>query len=196
MDATSLFGVYLLAGVAVTAASPPGPARWLTPVLWPLFLPGLLTSPGEQFDSAPPAEPEHYGIANALDRLERAVTRWNPNAVFSLVPIEDALLAMERRRSALAAWLDNPVNRPTPVTHDAAKAAQEERNAHLDSLRTLHERLDGELEAALARIEELTVRMDLAHFQGQALADVAGQLDALKQHVVGVCEADAEVHAL
>lgn len=196
MDIPSLLGIYVLVGIVVTAATPSGPTRWLAPALWPLLLPGLLTNPGDRFATAPAPEAPNHRIADALDRLQDAVERWHPAAAVSLEGTEEALLALDGRRAVLTAWLEQPQNRPVDPVHEAARDAHAERTEHLRTLRELKARLEADLEASLARVEELTTRIQLAHFQGQSLVDVAAQLQALTRHVSGVVDANAEVDAL
>ncbi len=173
--------VYLCLGVAV-AALVSGPRRWFALALWPLVLPSLLAGARERFDTV--AHGGGPSIAAALDRLAEALDQWQPGAHLPLDAAARALADLEARRAELAQLLARPEYRVAPGGPPSANVM---------ALRALHERLEGEVQAAVARIDELTTGLRLAHFGGRPMGDVAAQLAELVAAVEGVQAAHAEV---
>lgn len=171
---------YLCIGLAV-ALRAPGPRRWVVVPLWPLFLPGLLVPDDARFETAPAILPS-TPIAATFARLHEAIALWDPAPAVPLGATEAALVALARRRDALSLLLARPENALDTAIGDAHQA----RRRHLVAMTELRDRLGGELDAALARMDELATRIQLAHFSGRGLDDVARQLADLVAAVDGM----------
>ena len=170
--------LYACFGLAVATQVRPRAAALL---LWPLYLPSLLTPAEARFDTAPQAAPDG-AIAAAFQRLAEALALWGHGMPVPLAGTERALLDLERRRAALAALLARPENRV--LSADAPlRPADARRHEHLAALRALHEQLTAQIDGALAHTDELTTRVQLAWFSGGAMSDVDGQLRGLMDAV-------------
>lgn len=178
---------YLCVGLAV-ALRVGGKRRWLAVPLWPLFLPAVLAPADARFDTVPTALPS-TPIAATFRRLHEALALWDPAPAVPLEATERALLALHRRREALSALLARPENAVDGAQGDVHRT----RRQHLVALAALRDQLDGELDAALARMDELSTRIQLAHFGGRSLDDVGRQLADLVAVVDGMQAAHHEL---
>jgi hypothetical protein len=174
-----LLFLYLCVGLVVSLATP-WPRRLLAVPLWPLFLPALLAPREARFVTVP--QPEAVGpIAAALRRMREALALWEPSPSLPLDTTARALQDLERRCRSLATLLARPENQPgEPCPESEARARRRE---NLLALATLHERLERELGEAICRLDELATRIQLAHFSGRPMEDVARQLADLMSAV-------------
>ena len=185
--------LYLCIGLVVSLAVP-WSRRPLVVPLWPLYLPALLTRSDARFDTVErPAAVEATGeIERALGHLREALALWDAAPALPLEATERALTELQRRRLALAALLARPENAPGEAASDGSEA-RARRRENLLAMGALHDRLASELGEALARVEELATRIQLAHFGGGPMEEVARQLADLVQAVDHVRAAHGEV---
>jgi len=183
--------LYLCIGLVVSLAVPWSRRPVVVP-LWPLYLPSLLARSDARFDTVePPADQAPGEIARALGHLREALALWDAAPALPLEATERALTELQRRRLALAALLARPENAPGEASDGSEARAR--RRENLLAMGALHDRLATELGEALARVEELATRIQLAHFGGGPMEDVARQLADLVQAVDHVRAAHGEV---
>jgi hypothetical protein len=174
---------YACMGVAVALQIRAG-SRVLPFLLWPLFLPSLLSPAEERFETAPRAAPTS-AIAAVFQRLNEALALWEHHLPVPMHGTERALIELDRRRTALASLLARPENRVEPGA-EPPHAAAAQRHRNLVALVQLHDQLSQEIDGALARMDELATRIQLAHFSGRPMDDVARQLADLNRAVEGI----------
>jgi hypothetical protein len=194
MSLLEILFMYGILGVATAAGDRQVRGRWslLAVLLWPLVLPGLFTAPGERFVTTT----RHPRVAvPALDRLRSALTLWDPTATPDLDGLEKGLHALQERRRALEGVLARPENDlgalEAVTPSEAAAAAHAGRLANLERLKALEAEAVAKHDAAVARIEELATRVQVAHYKGVALPGLERQLSEVLAVVAGACEVDA-----
>lgn len=182
--------MYLVMGLATAAGYRQlrGTAPAAVVLVWPLYLPSLLTAPGERFDTAPRDPASLSAIARLRSALELLEGRAQP----SLEGIEQGLAALQARRRSLRDVLAQPENdvaalRRLTVT-GAAADAHAQRMDNLQRLVRLEQDVGEQHDAVVARVEELATRVQLAHYQGATVAGLDGQLGDLLAAVDGACE--------
>lgn len=181
---------YVCVGLGVAARVGTG-RRLVVLLLWPLFLPSLLTPAEARFETVAPAGPSGP-IAAALHRLQEALARWEHAPALPLGATERALVDLDRRRQALAELLRRPENQ-LDAEAPGEPAAVAQRRQSLTALVALHQQLGEEIEGALARMDALATRIQLAHFSGQALVDPSRQIAELVRTIEGIRAAHEEL---
>lgn len=170
---------------------------WAAAPFWPLFVPVLFAGESRPAPGAAPVLAEAAPVADALDRLEAALSGWDPlpdggGAAFAAA--ERGLRALARRRADVDALLDQPGNDlGVARAHLAAAPAPdcaiyEARVRNLERLYALQEASRVDLARALAGVEDLTTRVHLARLHGESTGDVARQLEDLAAAIDGVGE--------
>lgn len=162
------------------------PGSWAALLAWPVLLPGLLAETPPVVQPLVPAPPgtDAARIDAALAGLRLALADWE-----SLPREEDCAAALGAARrgmealAARAAQLDAVVGQLSPA-HAAEPADLAAARAHNQArLVELREEARARLERSLAAIAELTTRVQLARFTGDAGDAVAAQLARLAQAV-------------
>lgn len=164
--------LYLIAGLLVgVTLHRQGRPSWLSALLWPLALPGMLADPHERFETAPPLlqVPEDQTPA-PIARLQTALKLLDVGT--DVTPLGRGVVDLRERLAALDRLRAEPDLRP-----DNQRA--------LDELR---ERLATEHQLALDRIDDLVTTIHLAHYGGRSLDQLDDQLADLLAMVQGVAE--------
>lgn len=198
MRIVELVVLYLCVGLAVGAAAS-GPRRWIGVPLWPLVLPTLLARASDGVDPAtnaptPASTGTSADIERALGHLVDALRLWQGAPTLPLHGMRAALTDLDTRRNELATLLARPAYRASATASDpAAHDADAERRANVAAMAAIHDHLRSQFVAALARIDELATRIELAHYAGRGMGDVTEGLTALVAAVEGLRAAHAEV---
>ena len=183
--------LYLIVGTAVTVAGwrARRSGAWMSLLLWPLFLPGMLATAAE---APPPAR--HDGI----DRLRAALAAWEgaPQGAECNAALDAAARGLDALSDRVA-QLDGVLALPA---HDLG-ALQAERDGHPDTaaildarianvhrLQTLRAETFQRLERGLASLDDLATRVHLARFTGDDADAVAGLLARLAAAVDSASE--------
>jgi hypothetical protein len=190
MRPVELLILYLMIGAAVSVAAWRGrhPARWLTPVLWPLVLPNLLGGPATtpaQPAPAPspprPMTPDGDRVQAAVSNLLRALDGWDGGApaVAALDATQRRLLTLADRLRDLDTVLASLDQEPAPIDHPDVADLLAARRSNLEKLRALRDGTRGRLERGIAQLSDLSTRAHLARFTGEEADAVATALTDL-----------------
>lgn len=199
MRPTEVLLFYGLIGLAVgwmawrTGRAP----AWAAGPFWPLFVPVVFASEPAAKPQGAEAIADAGPVADALDRLEAALSGWDPlpdggGAAFAAA--ERGLRALSRRRADVDTLLGQPGNDLGVARTQLAAAAipdraiYEARVRNLERLYALQEASRLDLARALAGVEDLTTRVHLARLHGESTEDVARQLEDLAAAIDGVGE--------
>lgn len=170
MRVQELVLLYGLAAVIVgVALYQQGRSHWLFGIVWPLALPGLLARADERFETTEPRVEARTG-ATPMERLQRALDLFRVGT--DVAPLGSGLADLEGRLVALDGLLADP----------------DLRDGNRRALRELRERLHGEHQSALDRIDDLVTAIHLAHYGGQPPEHLEEQLADLLARVEGVAE--------
>lgn len=204
MRPLELLVVYLVigAGVAFAWQRRHDEGRlWVLP-LWPLFVPALLAEAGEGARPAPepaPVEGWEARIEHAIAVLRGALGAWDalPDKALCEASLDAAargLRALALRHAQLDGVLDVPENdldkleAERDAAPEAARPLVEARLRNVMRLVALRDGARDELEKALAGMADLSTRVHLARFTGDATQEVAAQLARLAHAVDGASE--------
>lgn len=182
--------VYVIVGVAVAVALHRGHLAGVVwaPVLWPLFLPGLLVT------RSPAAPAADRRIPEAIAGLRAALDGGLPPGVDTSAALAaarrglDALAARQAELDRLLAMPSNDLDRlEADRSRAGAGSAFDARIASVRVLARLRDEAHADLERGLVGIDDLGTRAQIARFGGGG-ADLEAQLAALAAAVDGVAE--------
>lgn len=203
MRPVELLVIYLLVGLGVCVAwgrtGRSGAAAVLP--LWPLFVPTLLAAAAPVSATPQRPMPGSWGprIEAAVSELERALAAWGslPDPTQFEASIRSArrgLEALALRHAQLSEVLATPENdaerlaRSLGESPQAARPLVEARLANVQRLESLRGESADQLERALAGLADLTTRVHLARFTGDAAQELSAQLARLAAAVDGASE--------
>jgi len=167
-------------------------------LLWPLWLPMQLAPADASYDTAHSPTPTTQADAPPeLARLQELLTDWDSELVISATTLRDGLRQLTERRAELQLELSRPENNPKNLDAACLDASSvgdvaRRRRENVQAMRDLHKQLDLDLRTALAQVQELCSRVQLARFHGAASAGVGTELNQL----VAAVESAREVQAL
>ncbi|MCB9791264.1 MAG: hypothetical protein H6741_00920 [Alphaproteobacteria bacterium] len=170
--------------------------------LWPLFVPTLVAAAAPVAPSSPaPLARGPWGrrIQEAVASLERALVQWQalPDAAHfeaSLRSAQRGLCALAERHGQLSEVLETPENDSKRLCVElescapAARPLLEARLANVQRLEALRDEAAEELERALAGLSDLSTKVHLARFTGDAAQELTAQLARLAAAVDGASE--------